>query len=106
MLSFQSLGRIIRWRRTGNFRHLPPAFKTRQQHSLAILRELAMTHAFKSILICVSLLLSCAAGARDIYVDNQNASANDSNAGTATAPLRTLTAGVALANAGDVVIVK
>jgi hypothetical protein len=65
-----------------------------------------MTHAFKWIFICSSLMLSCAAGARDIYVDNQNANANDSNAGTATAPLRTLTAGVAQANPGDVVIVK
>ena len=52
------------------------------------------------------LLLASPAEARDIYVDAQSSAANDSNTGTSAAPLRTLTAGVAQANAGDVVIVK
>jgi hypothetical protein len=65
-----------------------------------------MKHALKSVFLCGALLVSGFAAARDIYVDQNNSAANDNNAGTAAAPLRTLTAGVAQASAGDVVIVK
>lgn len=54
----------------------------------------------------VLAITSCAsaASARDWYVDIANG--NDSNSGTSTQPLRTLSAGVAAAIAGDNVIVR
>lgn len=65
-----------------------------------------MKQAIRLTLACSALLLSYASSARDIYVDAGSSSANDSNAGTATAPLRSLSAGVAAAMPGDTVIVK
>ena len=63
----------------------------------------SITH---TIACAVLVVVAWNAEARDIVVDGTLASANDSNPGTDASPLKTLTAGVAIAMPGDTVIVK
>ncbi len=59
------------------------------------------------MLLCsCALLLSQKADAGTLYVDNQNPSASDSNAGTLAAPWKTIQKAASTAAPGDTVIVK
>jgi len=57
-------------------------------------------------LVAVIFALAMNAGAATYYVDGGNASANDSNAGTATAPWKTITKANQTLAAGDTVLIK
>jgi hypothetical protein len=56
--------------------------------------------------VAAMIAASGAAGAAEYIVDANHAKASDDNAGTADAPLKTIAKGVALAKAGDTVLVK
>jgi parallel beta-helix repeat protein len=63
---------------------------------------------FTTCALAIVLAGSCSsvAWARDIYVDNTNPGAKDTNSGTQSAPLQTIQAGITAAQPGDRVIVE
>jgi parallel beta-helix repeat protein len=64
-----------------------------------------MTNHKPLILLCLATLFCVTANARTIVVNNGIAGAADGNGGTTTAPLKTIGAGVKLAQPGDTVLV-
>ena len=58
------------------------------------------------IAVVVSMLLTGAAGAKDLFVAQRDAAANDQNPGTEAQPFKTIQAGVNAAQPGDTIYVK
>ena len=59
-----------------------------------------------ALTLALTAWCSSVAWAGDIYVDNTNPGAKDTNSGTQSAPLQTIQAGITAAQPGDKVIVE